>query len=160
MKNLSSRAALMLIAVLALPALAASAPGCGADSCQGASSKICDKACACGGDCDVQGIKFKSSAACSAALTVQCNPTQHDVDWAACSTALDTAQCQGGSVSGDDGGTSDPDAGADGGAPSMGVLMLPKECSAAAGADGGAGGSGSASSTSSASSGASSSGSK
>jgi hypothetical protein len=135
----------MLTAVLAFPLLSASAPGCGADTCQGASSKICDKACACGGACDVQGVKFASSAACSAALTVQCNPTKHDIDWAACSTALDTAQCQGGSP---DGGTSgDTDGGTDGGAASMGVLLLPKQCSAAPGADGGVGGSSSASSS-------------
>src|SRR5690349_11286001 len=116
-------------------------PGCGSDTCGGARSKICEKACACGSDCSVSGIKFSSKTSCSLSFGAQCDPTKHDVDWAACSLALDTAQCSGGD--GSDGGT-------DSGIQS--VLLIPEECSGAVGAGGsGAGGSGSTSSATSSS---------
>lgn len=138
---------LLLPAIIA--ALVLAAPACSSGSCQGASSKMCDKACACGSDCIVNGVKFSSSAACSLALGAQCDPTKHDVDWAACSAALDTAQCIGGTKS-------DPDAGAadggesDGGAAQSGAqLAVPEACSAVSGGGGaGSGSSGSSGSTS------------
>jgi hypothetical protein len=113
------------------------APGCGSDSCQGARSKICEKACACGSDCSINGIKFGSKTSCSFSFGAQCDPTNHDVDWAACSLALDTAQCSGGD--GSDGGT---DSGI------QGVLLIPEECSGTQGS-GGTTGSGSSSSVTS-----------
>ena len=126
-----------LIAIVA--SMCFSAPGCGSDSCQGARSKLCEKACACGSDCAVSGIKFGSKTSCSFSFGAQCDPTNHDVDWAACSLALDTAQCSGGN---------DPDGGTEGGIES--VLLIPEECSGPVGAGGsGAGGSGSSSSATS-----------
>ena len=113
----------MFISILALPLLAA--PGCGADTCQGVRSKVCSKACACGSDCVVDGIAFKSQTSCALASGVQCNPTKQGSDYAACSTALDTATC------------------------SMSLLVTPKECSdLKGGGGGGGGGSGSSGSTS------------
>jgi uncharacterized membrane protein YgcG len=83
------------LAVIALlgGALLAS-PGCTA--CPDIASKICEKACACGSDCVVgagsTGLKTGSKAACVTAYSSQCL-NQTGIDYNACSTALDTAEC-------------------------------------------------------------------
>ncbi len=146
----TNRLYLLFPAALAIivPALFAG-PGCGSDSCQGARGKICEKACACGGKCTVAGIDWKSETACTFSFGAQCDPTQHDTDWAACSKALDTAKCSDGNIP--DGGMVE-----DGGMER--TLVLPEECSSAVappvdGGTGGAGGGGSATSGSSSSGG-------
>ena len=114
MKNRFYGAGLLMIAVLA--SVVIMAPGCGEDSCGGASSKICEKACACGDKCTVGAVDFDSKAGCTVALSTSCNPTKPSFDYAACSAALDTAECVDGK------------------------LQIPKECSkeSATDEDGGA----------------------
>ena len=104
-------------------------PGCGSDTCQGARAKICEKACACSSKCTVSGIDFDSKVGCSSALGVQCDPTKHNIDWAACSKALDTAMCSGGPIP--DGGPMDEDGGI------ASVLIVPDECNDTSGLGGG-----------------------
>jgi len=92
MKNRRYGTALALVAFLGGAMLAS--PGCSA--CPDVASKICDKACACGSDCIVgagsTGFKAGSKAACVTAYSAQCF-NQLGIDFNACSTALDTAQC-------------------------------------------------------------------
>jgi hypothetical protein len=83
---------LSVIALLGGAVLAS--PGC--KTCPDIASKICEKACGCGSDCVVgagsTGLKTGSKAACVTAYTSQCL-NQTGIDFEACSTALDTAEC-------------------------------------------------------------------
>jgi hypothetical protein len=95
-KNRHYRAVLGLITLLA--GVVAASPGCDAgDSCPGVAGKLCDKACACGGKCaySIAGtapIETQSKFLCVPQYTGQCG-NQAGVDFAACSAALDTAEC-------------------------------------------------------------------
>jgi hypothetical protein len=107
-------------------------PGCSA--CPDIASKICDKACTtCGKKCTFkiagEPVNSGSNVACVSLYTPQClNQPAFDAD--ACSTALDTAQC-------------DED----------GAVLIPTECtSTVAGSSSSGGGSGSSSGSSDASS--------
>jgi hypothetical protein len=129
-KNRHYRSVLAVITLLAGAALAS--PGCdaAADTCPGVAGKLCDKACACGSKCSfiVGGtpVVTQSKFLCVPEYTGQCT-NQTGIDFAACSDALDNAQCN----------------------KELEALQLPTECtSMATTTDGGLGG-GSASSSAS-----------
>lgn len=82
-------------------ALAVAACG-GGSECKDSVAKLCKKACACGapqGECAIGdssgGLSFDSEGDCRALFGLACGSDGADqVDWGACSDALDTATCE------------------------------------------------------------------
>jgi hypothetical protein len=82
--------------------LAAAAAGCGSDDdsdCSSTAAAICERACECGGSnaCaigDASGaITFDSKQDCLSFYALACSQPEPDIDYGACESAVDSAQC-------------------------------------------------------------------